>query len=404
MAQPLELTARSTSRWSVLLGAAFLMATSAIGPGFLTQTTVFTQRLGASFGFVILASIVLDIGVQLNIWRIIVVAEKRGQEIANLVVPGLGYFLAALIAFGGLAFNIGNIAGAGLGLNVLTGLAPETGAVISAVIAIGIFLVREAGKAMDRFAQLMGFLMIGLTLYVAFLSAPPVAEAIVKSIAPDTIDMMAIVTLVGGTVGGYITFAGGHRLLEAGLRGSSALPEATRSAVSGITLASIMRIFLFLAALGVVSQGLVLDAANPPASVFRLAAGPLGFRLFGVVMWSAAITSVIGAAYTSVSFIRTFSPVLEHSHRWIIIGFILLSTLIFIAVGRPVKVLILAGALNGLILPIALGTMLVAAYRKRIIGDYRHPLWMTIYGALVVLAMTYMGGHTLAVELPKLFK
>ena len=30
------------SNWSVLLGAAFLMATSAIGPGFLTQTTVFT--------------------------------------------------------------------------------------------------------------------------------------------------------------------------------------------------------------------------------------------------------------------------------------------------------------------------------------------------------------------------
>jgi Mn2+/Fe2+ NRAMP family transporter len=48
--------------------------------------------------------------------------------------------------------------------------------------------------------------------------------------------------------------------------------------------------------------------------------------------------------------------------------------------------------------------MLVAAYRKRIIGDYRHPLWMTIYGALVVLVMTFMGGHTLAVELPKLFK
>jgi len=379
------------------------MATSAIGPGFLTQTTVFTQRLGASFGFVILASIVLDIGAQLNIWRIIVVAEKRGQEIANLVVPGLGHFLAVLVAFGGLAFNIGNIAGAGLGLTTLSGLAPEVGAVVSAIIAIGIFLVREAGKAMDRFAQAMGFLMIGLTLYVAFTSAPPVGEAIIKSLAPETVDMMAIVTLVGGTVGGYITFAGGHRLLEAGLRGRSALPDATRSAVSGITLASVMRVLLFLATLGVVSQGLALDAANPPASVFRWAAGPLGYRLFGGVMWSAAITSVIGSAYTSVSFIETFSPVLERNRRWVIIGFILLSTGVFLGVGRPVKVLILAGALNGLILPLALGTMLVAAYRKRIIGDYRHPVWMALYGAFVVLVMAYMGGHTLMVEVPKLF-
>jgi len=404
MAEPSQPATRGASRMSLLLGAAFLMATSAIGPGFLTQTTVFTQQLAASFGFAILASIVLDIGAQLNIWRIIVVAEKRGQEIANLVVPGLGYLLAGLIVFGGLAFNIGNIAGAGLGLNALAGLSAETGAVISAVIAIGLFLVREAGKAMDRFSLIMGVLMIGLTLYVVATSSPPVGEAIIRSIAPETVNMLVIVTLVGGTVGGYITFAGGHRLLDAGLRGSSALPAATRSAVSGITIASVMRILLFLAALGVVSQGLALDAANPPASVFKLAAGPVGYRLFGVVMWSAAITSVIGSAYTSVSFIRTFSPGLERNHRWIIIGFILVSTLVFIAIGRPVKVLILAGALNGLILPLALGTMLVAAYRGRVVGGYRHPLWMTIYGALVVLVMTYMGGHTLANELPRLFK
>ncbi len=43
-----------------LLGAAFLMATSAIGPGFLTQTATFTGQYKASFGFVILISIILS--------------------------------------------------------------------------------------------------------------------------------------------------------------------------------------------------------------------------------------------------------------------------------------------------------------------------------------------------------
>ncbi|MFR5702075.1 MAG: hypothetical protein ACLUD0_09520 [Eubacterium ramulus] len=42
-----------------LIGAAFLMATSAIGPGFLTQTGKFTDSLHGSFGFVILISIIL---------------------------------------------------------------------------------------------------------------------------------------------------------------------------------------------------------------------------------------------------------------------------------------------------------------------------------------------------------
>ncbi len=50
-----------------------------------------------------------------------------------------------------------------------------------------------------------------------------------------------------------------------------------------------------------VSKGLPLDAANPPASVFSQAAGNVGYKLFGLVMLAAAITSVIGSAYTSGS-------------------------------------------------------------------------------------------------------
>ncbi|WP_409301009.1 NRAMP family divalent metal transporter [Peribacillus sp. SCS-155] len=392
------------SNFSVLMGAAFLMATSAIGPGFLTQTTVFTQSLAASFGFVILISIVIDIGAQMNIWRIIAVSEKRAQDIANEVLPGLGYFLAFLIVLGGLAFNIGNIGGAGLGINVLFGWSPETGALLSGIIAVGIFVVKEAGKAMDRFAQIMGFVMIALTLYVMFSAQPPYAEAAVRTFAPEKVNLLAIVTLVGGTVGGYITFAGGHRLLDAGIRGKQALPQVTRGAVSAIGIASIMRIFLFLAALGVVAQGMAIDPANPPASVFKLAAGNFGYKIFGIVMWAAAVTSVVGAAYTSVSFIVTFKPLIKKYEKWITVIFIVISTLVFVLIGRPVKILVLVGSLNGLILPIALGVMLIAAYRKKIVGDYKHPVWMTLFGVIIVLTMAYMGGYTLINDIPQLLK
>ncbi|UOQ94577.1 divalent metal cation transporter [Halobacillus shinanisalinarum] len=392
-----------TTNRSILIGAAFLMATSAIGPGFLTQTTVFTETLAASFGFVILISIIIDIGAQMNIWRIIAVSEKRAQDIANDVLPGLGYFLAALVVAGGLAFNIGNIAGAGLGTNVLLGIDPKLGAILSGVLAIGIFTVKEAGRVMDRFTQLLGFVMIALTIYVMFTAQPPIGEAVAKTFVPDTIDFLAIVTLVGGTVGGYITFAGGHRLIDAGLKGKAALPEVTKSSVYAIGVASIMRIFLFLAVLGVVSQGLPLDDGNPPASVFQHAAGNIGYKIFGVVMWAAAVTSVVGAAYTSVSFLRSFSPVLEKYHRWLTISFITISTLVFVFVGQPVSILVLVGSVNGLILPIALGVMLIAAHKTKIVGDYRHPAWMTIFGAIIVVAMAYMGALTLINGIPQLF-
>ena len=394
---------KSGFNWSVLLGAAFLMATSSIGPGFLTQTTVFTQTLLASFGFVILISIILDIGAQLNVWRVIGISGKRGQDVANMVMPGLGYLVAALIVMGGLGFNIGNIAGAGMGFNVMFGIDTVTGAIISAVIAVSIFLFKEAGKLMDKFTQIAGFVMIFLTLYVAVSSAPPVGEAVAKTFMPDVIDPMAIVTLVGGTVGGYITFSGGHRLVDAGIVGKKALPQITRSSVTGVCVTGVMRIVLFLAALGVISQGFQLDPANPPASVFNLAVGNVGYKIFGVVMWAAAISSVIGAAYTSVSFIRSFNPKIENNYRWFVIAFIVFSTVVFAIVGQPVKTLIVVGTLNGLILPITLLVMIIAAHKKSIVGDYKHPIWMSIFGAIVVLMTAYMGVLTVINQLPKLF-
>jgi Mn2+/Fe2+ NRAMP family transporter len=388
----------------ILLGAAFLMATSAIGPGFLTQTAVFTQQLGTSFAFAILMSVLFDIGAQLNIWRVIAVSERRASDLANAVVPGLGVVLAALVCLGGLAFNIGNVAGAGLGVNVLFGLPVGLGAALSAGLAIGIFLVREAARAMDRFALAMGFVMIVLTGYVAFASSPPAGEALVRAVAPERIDMLAIVTLVGGTVGGYITFAGAHRLLDAGVKGREQLGEVTRSAITAIVIASVMRVMLFLAALGIVARGLVLDPANPPASVFRLATGEAGYRVFGVVMWAAAMTSVIGSAYTSVSFLRGFARLEERGWNRVIIAFILVSTIIFLLVGRPVAILILVGALNALVLPLSMAVALAAAHRRSIVGEYRHPLWLTLSGVVVMLSMAAMGGWVLFTEIPKLLQ
>ena len=393
--RPARMT-RSDGGWGgPLFGAAFLMATSAIGPGFLTQTSLFTEQLLTSFGFVILISILLDIGAQLNIWRIITVSENRAQDLANKVMPGLGVFLAALIAFGGLVFNIGNIAGCGLGLNVLTGMKPEQGAIISCFIALGIFWYRDAGKLIDGFTKILGITMIGLTIYIAFSSHPPVGEALLHTFWPEKTDVMIIVTLVGGTVGGYISFAGAHRLIDAGIKGRAQLKNVTRSSVSGILITSFMRYILFLAALGVVWQGLKLDPGNPAASVFQHAAGNIGYKFFGVVIWCAAITSVIGASYTSVSFWKTLLPVVAKKEKTIISAFIILSTLVFVLKGNPVGLLVFAGAFNGLILPIALAVILLAASRSNLMKDYKHPIALQVAGWLVVMVMSWMGYITL---------
>ncbi|WP_276485416.1 NRAMP family divalent metal transporter [Paraflavitalea pollutisoli] len=387
-----------------VLGAAFLMANSSIGPGFLTQTTVFTQQLLAGMGFVILVSVLLDIGAQLNTWRVLTVSELRAQDLANALLPGLGYFLSILVILGGFAFNIGNIAGCGLGMNVLTGMSFEQGAMISCVVALILFWMTEIGKMLDGFTKILGVVKILLTLFIAFSAHPPLGEALRQTVMPEKISMIAIVALVGGTVGGYITFSGAHRLLDAGIKGTAHIQQVNRSAMSGIVISSFMRYVLFLAALGVVVQGVVLDDQNPPASVFRHAAGEIGFRIFGVVLWSAAISSVVGAAYTSVSFFKTFHPLFARYERLCISVFIILSTLIFVWIGKPKQLLIGAGVVNGLILPIGLGIILIGAMNTRLMKGYRHPVWMQLAGWAVVVVMGYMSVVALADDLPKLWK
>lgn len=389
---------RSSSGRAGFYGAMFLMATSAIGPGFLTQTTAFTVELGAAFAFAILACVLLDVAIQMNVWRVIGVSGRRAQSLANSALPGSGFVLAALDVFGGLVFNIGNIAGTSLGLEAMFGLDVKIGGSISAGVAIAIFLVRRAGVAMDRVVILLGVVMIALTTYVALTSSPPVGEALIQSVAPETVDFLVITTLVGGTVGGYIVYAGAHRLVDNGVRGPENIPAITRSSVTGILLTALMRILLFLAILGVVTQGASLDPANPTASAFDFALGSAGQVVFGAVIWIAAITSVIGASYTSTSFLKVFGSWVTHWERWVVVGFIVVSAALFLVLGTtPVNLLIFAGGFNGLILPVGLGLLLwVAARRSDLMGGYRYPRWLIAVGVLAWVTTIYLGYQSMA--------
>jgi Mn2+/Fe2+ NRAMP family transporter len=380
-----------------LAGAMFLMATSAIGPGFITQTTQFTAQLGAAFAFAILVSVVVDVALQLNVWRVIGVSGRRAPDLANRVLPGAGTVLALLVVAGGLVFNVGNVAGAGLGLQALLGVPPAVGGAVSAAIAAGIFLSRSAGAAMDRIVVVLGVLMIALTAYVAVVSDPPVGAALRNAVVPERVDVLAIVTLIGGTIGGYITYAGAHRLVDAGVSGASQVGAITRASVTGVLVTGVMRALLFLAVLGVVATGATLDPANPAASAFEAAAGEAGRRAFGLILWAAAITSVVGASYTSVSFLASLGPALERRRRALTLAFIAVATLVFLVAGAaPVALLIFAGAFNGLILPAGVGLLLwVAVRRADLLGGYRYPRVLAGVGVLGWLLTLYLAWQSL---------
>jgi len=382
----------AASTRSTLLGAMFLMATSAIGPGFITQTTSFTVQLGAAFAFAIVVSILVDIALQLNVWRVIGVSGRRAQELGNLVLPGLGWVMAAFLLVGGLVFNIGNVSGAGLGTDAMLGLDPKIGGAVSALVAIGIFLSKKAGVAVDRIVVVLGLVMIVLTTYIAVTSGPPVGQALRNVVLPEQVSVLAITTLVGGTIGGYIVYAGAHRLLDSGVSGPQHVRDITRGSVTGILITAVMRIVLFLAILGVVTGGAALDPANQAASAFGQAAGEVGLRVFGVVLWAAAITSVIGASYTTVSFVTSSTRTSDRTRTLLVVGFIAVTGLLSVLIGTaPATLLVFAGAFNGLLLPIGIAVLLwVATRRTDLLRGYHYPRWLLGIGWVAWLLTLYL--------------
>lgn len=380
-----------------MAGAMFLMATSSIGPGFLTQTSVFTVQMGAAFAFAILLSIIVDIAIQLNVWRVLCLSGMRANELGNTVLPGLGWFLAVLVFIGGVVFNIGSIAGSGLGLNAMLGIDARIGSVIAAAIAIFIFLSKRAGIALDRLVAALGAIMILLMLYVAIVSQPPVGEALKNTVMPEEVDFFVITTLIGGTVGGYITFAGAHRLIDNGMTGPEHIKNITTTSVMGVIITGIMRVLLFLAVLGVVSTGVALSEDNTAADAFRQAAGEFGLRAFGVVLFAAGLSSVIGASYTSISFVTT-QKVTPRTRNFLTVGFIVVCTILFVLLNSaPQKLLIFAGAFNGIILPIAFAMVMWVAFRRRdLLGGVKHPMWLLVVGSIALLLELYIGFNSIS--------
>ncbi len=384
---------------SAVIGAIFLMATSAIGPGFITQTATFTATMGAAFAFAILISVLVDIAVQLNIWRMITSSGKRAGELANAAIPFSGHVIAILVVIGGLAFNIGNIAGGGLGLNALLGIDAKWGGLLTGALAIIIFLIKKAGKVMDIVLVVLGVGMIVMTVIVAIMSQPPIGDALRQTFVPDTLNFATITTIVGGTVGGYITYSGAHRYLDSGHTGPEHAGPVMRAAANGILVTGIMRYVLFLAILGVVASGVALDlttqAANPAGQAFGIVLGEAGLRIFGAIFWAAAISSVIGAAYTSATFLSTFHKRFlgGWSLQWATIGFIVVSLIIYLLIGTaPAAILVFVGGFNGLILPIGLTVfMYIGWFRRDLLGTRKYPLWLLIAGTLVTLLTWYMG-------------
>ena len=131
---------------------------------------------------------------------------------------------------------------------------------------------------------------------------------------------------------------------------------------------------------GLMMSRLVKRWHLPAVTAYLVAGVLIGPNCLGLL-------GIPGIGFASFDYVASFSLICD-----VALGFIAFSTLMMVILGNAAALLIIAGAFNGLILPVTLGVMLFAGHKASIVGsEYKHPMWLTILGAIVVVIALYSG-------------
>lgn len=377
--------------FAAMLAAAFVAATTHIGPAFTTQTAVYSHNLLGAFLPVIACVLILDFISQRNIYRVTCYTNKRGQEVADALKPGLGFLFSGVIMFGIFFFEFGNIAGCSLGIEALTGLSPKVSMIFSGLLAIIVLIFKSANRIVGILAQILGAFLIIASIIVAYLAKPPIGQIVpqITGTGFSTL-ILPILVVLGATAGGYAPVVAPHRLLAEGLGGKENFHIWKTTQNTSLVVEYSIRVLLFLCTFGVVMAGIKIDLSNPSASSFQAVLGEFGLRFFGLVLTAVAITSVLGAVITFTSLVSNYSKWVEMHERYVQIGVIIFCTFVNAFIGRPIAILILVGVVNAFVMPFLQSIVLLAAHNKRVVGpDYRHPVYLTIGGIVIIILTGY---------------
>lgn len=361
-------------------------------------TIQFYERLA----FVIIITGIIELGIQMNIWRILTVAKTPAHLVINKIIPNFGTFMSVVVLLGGIAFNIINISGLGIGISLLFNVDIKLGASIGLMIAILFYLLNRNRITLETFIGVMlSFIIAIILLAYAFTATDvPYDVTLAKTVLPmiDYDIVTTIAMMVALSIGGYISFAGAHRLIDVEITGEKYKTAVTRSAVYSVIIVTVTRLLLFFTILGLSRSNVILFKDNLLESAFSEVFGGLGSYALGILFICASLTSIVSVAYTTGTFIKSVNDIIKKYIDVVLLMLVLTSWFIFLLKGEEVVLLQITTILNGLILPVILGGILHASRRSDIVGHYRHPLWLSIYGVLS-LAVSFILVFILIYEL-----
>lgn len=394
------------------LGPGMIITASFIGPGTVTTMTQSGAGFGYSLLWAVVFSVIATIVVQEMIIRLsLVTREGLGEAIQSLLQHKVGkfilvWFILIVVTLGCAAYISGDLIGTSLGAAYLLHLPKH---VVAPIIGIIILLIGVLGNY-DFLEKVMIVLMVimGLIFITTMILVQPDVGAVFKGALVPTVpngSMLTVIALIGTTVVPYNFFIHSTAVHER-FHSIKALRFARWDTVLSITIGGIISAAILISAATLIrgeEVSSVIQLARPLEPILGQAAPyAMSIGLFAAGL-SSALASPTGAAATISSLLGWKGGMSSKKYKTVFACIIIVG-IISSALGfEPLQVVLVAQALNGMILPIVAIVIFIIINRRRLLGDYVNNWKWNVIGGLVVVVITFLGGYSLVDAVAQLF-
>lgn len=386
-------------------GPGILVTAAFIGPGTIATASI----AGANYGFALLwtllfsvfAAIILqEMTARLGLVTRQGLAESLRRSFAGTWLGTAAILLVvAAIGLGNAAYEAGNIAGASLGLQEISGVAGGFWAVLVGVLAAALLASGEY-RLIERVLVAMVLLMSVVFLATLAMVKAPMGELFSGLLVPSlpSGSLLTVIALIGTTVVPYNLFLHSSAVQEKwgeDVNTDIALRESRWDTGLSIGLGGLITLAVMGTSAAAFHAGDGEFSASNMASQLEplLGASARYFFAAGLIAAgiSSAVTAPLAAAY-AVCGAMGWSRDLHATPFRMVWASVLVTGTAFAAVGtKPLLAILFAQAANGFLLPICAAFLLIVMNREKILGAYRNSLLSNGLGGAVVLVTVGLG-------------
>lgn len=383
-------------------GPGLLVTAAFIGPGTVTTASVAGARFGYALlwavAFSVLATLVLqEMSARLGIASRGGLGEALRATFRRRVPRAVASLLVvAAIGFGNAAFQMGNVTGAALGLEALTGIPRPAwsllvGAASFALLFTGAY--RRIEAALVVLVALLSFVFLA-TAAIAGPDPIDVARGVlVASLPPGS--LLTVMALIGTTVVPYNLFLHASAVGEKwgpDVPIDRALRSSRLDTLLSIALGGAVTLSIVITAIPFFESGAVIANAGQMADQLEPLLGRAAQTFFATGLLAAGLTSAVtaplAAAYATAGVLGWSRDPYAHRFRAVWATVVIVGTALAVIGVRPVEAIVVAQAANGLLLPVLAFFLLIAVNKQRLVGAHRNGPWGNLLGAAVALGVT----------------